>query len=154
MDTRTQNALSSLSGIIKASSLEKYLGLSLLKARVKRETFQPIIDQINCRLPSWKSKLLNKAGNLCLAKSVLQSLPMYAMQALWVSESICDEIDRAICSFIWFQNGNMRSWNLVLWNAISYPKMKGGLGLRRARQNNESLLGKLVTNIISNEEKI
>src|ERR1044072_8474192 len=80
MDSNLQNELSNILGITRASNLGKYLGLPILKGRVTRDNFAPIIDKVNSRLASSKHKLLNRAGNLCLAMSVVSSLPVYAMQ--------------------------------------------------------------------------
>lgn len=82
IDDNLQRELSDIIGITRASNLGKYLGLPLLKGRVTRENFSPIIDKVNTRLASWKHKLLNRPGRFCLAKSVLSSLQVYDMQAL------------------------------------------------------------------------
>src|ERR1044072_2651484 len=60
MDQNVQQELSSILGIARASNLGKYLGLPILKGRVTRENFAPIIDKVNSRLASWKNKLLNR----------------------------------------------------------------------------------------------
>jgi hypothetical protein len=120
---------------------------------VKRDVFQPIIDRVSSRLASWKGKLLNKAGKVCLAKSILSSLPVYAMQALWLPQSICDFMDKSIRNFIWSKNGTARSWHLVPWKVTSQPKNKGGLGIRSARETNIALLGKLVADLLGTPQK-
>jgi hypothetical protein len=134
--------------------LGKYLNLLLLKGKVKKEAFLPIIESVNRHLSSWKSKLLNKAGKVCLAKSVLSSLPVYAMQALWIPQSVCDHVDKSIRSFIWSKHGSSRSWHLVSWTEKVNPKRQGGLGLGAARQNNIALLGKLVGSFIEEPDKL
>ena len=68
---------SSISSIRFASNLGKYLGFPLLSRRAKKSDFSFIIGNLNQRLASWKGKLLNKAGKLTLAKSVLSSIPIF-----------------------------------------------------------------------------
>lgn len=91
-----QEELSSILGIQRASNLGKYLGIPLLKGRVTKDVFLPILDKVNARLASWKTRMLYRAGKLFLAKSVLTSIPVYTMQTLWLPQTICDAIDRKI----------------------------------------------------------
>src|ERR1044072_502463 len=87
-----------------------------------------------------KNKLLNRVGKLCLAKSIISSLPVYALQALWLPDSACDFIDKRIRNCIWAKGDSTRSWNLVSWNEITCPKADGGLGICSRRNNNIALL--------------
>lgn len=50
------------------SNLGKYLGFPLLTGKVKNSDFSFILDRIHGRLQGWKSKLLNWAGRVTLAK--------------------------------------------------------------------------------------
>lgn len=153
MDNTLQHELSSILGITRASNLGKYIGLPILKGRVTRENFAPIIDKVNTRLASWKNKLLNRSAKLCLAKSVVSSLPIYAMEALSLPNSICDYIDKSIRRCIWAKDNSTRSWNLVPWNEIACPKEDGGLGIRITHKNNVALLGKLVEDLLRGDQK-
>lgn len=60
-----KEAIGSLITIWFVSYLGIYLGVPILKGRVKRATFNPIIEKISTRLAAWKSKLLNRVGKLC-----------------------------------------------------------------------------------------
>lgn len=86
---------------------------------------------------------LNKAGRLTLASPVLTSILAYPMQINWLPQSTCNLIDRLTRNFICKGIDN-KGLNLVSWDKISLPKRFGGLGLRKARDVNISLLGKLV----------
>jgi len=105
------------------------------------------------RLASWKNKLLNKPGRLTLASSVLSSIPSYYMQINWLSQSICDSIDKATRDFIWKGTDN-KGINLVNWHKVTTPKHLGGLGIRTARETNTSLLGKLVWDMVQSSNKL
>ena len=91
----------SISGIRSTTSLDKYLGFSILKGRAKRSDFLFIIEKMQTRLASWKNRLLNKPGRLTLASSVLSSIPSYYMQIVWLPQNICDSIDQTTRNFIW-----------------------------------------------------
>jgi hypothetical protein len=88
--------------------------------------------------------LLNKAGRLCLAKS----LPMYAMQSLWLPQSVCDYMDKTIRQFLWSKDGHSRGWSMVSWKDVTKSKYKGGLGIRLARDANVASLGKVVAGFV------
>ena len=45
----------------------------------------PIIEKIADRLPGWKADLLTKAGRNILVQSVLTSMLIYLLLALWTS---------------------------------------------------------------------
>lgn len=76
---RKREKISSISSIRSTNSLEKYLGFFMIKGRTKKEDFNFIIEKMQNRLVSWKSQLLNKAGRLTLAKSILTSILIYYM---------------------------------------------------------------------------
>ncbi|KAL6544208.1 hypothetical protein OROGR_010705 [Orobanche gracilis] len=149
-----QQELENITGITRACNLGKYLGIPLLKGRVTKEIFSPIIDKVTSRLASWKHKLLNRAGRVCLAKSVLTALPVYSMQTLWLPQSVCDIIDKRIRACIWAKGGHNRGWNLIPWKDITCPKSVGGLGLRSTRANNIAMLGSLVNSMLHDHDKL
>jgi len=145
--------LTAISGIRSTTSLGKYLGFPILKGRPKRSDFSFIIEKMQNRLAFWKGKLLNKAGRLTLASSVLSSIPTYYMQINWLPQNICDNIDQVTHNFIWKGNNN-KGTHLVNWKKIASPKQNGGLGIRAAREANTSLLGKLVWNLVQKTDKL
>ena len=130
-------------GIQRTLSLEKYLGFPMLHGRLQRRHFEFLEEKISQKLASWQNKLLNKAGRLTLVKSVLNSIPNYYMQIASLPQTICDSIDRMARNFLWKGNSN-GGVHLVGWRRISKPKNLGGLGIRKAREANTAMLGKLV----------
>jgi len=90
---------------------------------------------------------------LTLASSVLSSIPTYYMQINWLPQRICDDIDRTSRNFIW-KGANDKGVHLVGWNKIAKPKQIRSLGLRTAREANICLLGKLVWDLIQNNNKL
>ena len=75
-----KNSLSNLTSICFINDIGRYLGIPILKGRVTRSVFNPIVEKISLRLATWKRDLLNKAGRVCLIKSVIFSTLMYPMQ--------------------------------------------------------------------------
>ena len=73
------------------------------------------------------------------------------MQTLWFPTGVCEKIDQMTRSFIWKGASDSRSFNLVNWETITCPKRNGGLGIRRARETNIALLGKIIWRILTSE---
>jgi len=105
------------------------------------------------RLASWKSRLLNRAGRLTLASSVLSFIPTYYMQINWLPQTICDRVDQTTRNFLW-KGTNNKGIHLVNWNKVTSPKSVGGLGIRTTRDANTSLLGKLVWDMVQSTNKL
>lgn len=72
--------MTAITSIHQSASLERYLGFPILTGRAWKEDFHFILEKLQTRLSSWKTKLLTKVGKLTLAKSVLNSIPVYYMQ--------------------------------------------------------------------------
>lgn len=83
-----------------------------MSGRVSHGDFNFILDQVSRRLAGWKCRLLNTAGRIFLARSVLTALPTYYMQVVWLPRKIVHSIDRAARNFIWSASGN-RGWHRV-----------------------------------------
>lgn len=79
VDRNLRNEICRCSEFQVTNDLGKYLGVPILHNRVNRRSFQFILDKVDQRLSNWKVKTLSFAGRLTLTKSVLQSLPSYAM---------------------------------------------------------------------------
>jgi len=94
--------------------------------RMKRVDYEFLIDKVHTRLASWKNKLLNKAGRLILAKSVLNVIPTYYMQISWLPQSICNQLNKMTRKFIW-KGIVSKGVHLVGWDKITCPKSFGGL---------------------------
>jgi hypothetical protein len=147
------SSIVSSTGINRTLSLEKYLGFPMMHGRLKRSDFEFLEENISKRLASWQHNLLNKAGRMTLVKSVLNSIPNYYRQIAWLPQTTCDFIDRTARNFLW-KGTSDSGIHLVGWDKITKPKKLGGLGIRKARDANTSLLGKLVWNVHQNSDAL
>ncbi|CAJ2627607.1 unnamed protein product [Trifolium pratense] len=143
------NTIVTNTSINRTHSLEKYIGFPMMHGRLQRRDFEFLEEKISQRLASWKHNFLNKAGRMTLVKSVLNSIPNYYMQVAWLPQSTCDSIDRMARNFLWKGTSN-KGIHLVGWDKITKPKKLGGLGIRKAREANTYLLGKLVWSMHQN----
>lgn len=64
---------------VAVHSQSKYLGLPLVVGYSKTQVFSFVEEAARTRINSWKNKFLSTAGREMLLKSVIMSLPIYAM---------------------------------------------------------------------------
>ncbi|XP_061354924.1 uncharacterized protein LOC133299477 [Gastrolobium bilobum] len=76
------------------SDLGKYLGIAILHKRVNKNTFKFILERTSNKLSAWKQNSLSMAGRVVLTKSVLASLPTYAMQTSLIPLGTCDAVEQ------------------------------------------------------------
>jgi len=120
---------------------------------MRYEAFLKIQDKVASKLASWKGRLLNKPGRVTLAKVVLTSLPAYTMQICWYPQYACETLDKTVRNFIWHGEKD-RAMHMVGWNKITKPRKLGGQGVRPARLQNTTLLGKLVWSFVQSNKKL
>lgn len=64
------------------------------------------------------------------------------MQSTSFPVSVCDEIDKYCCSFLWGDTETQKRIHIVAWDNIYKPKKDGGLGLRCSREFNKAFMMK------------
>ena len=87
-------------GFSVTKDLGTYLGMPFLHTRVSQHAYQTIIDKVERRLSGWHASLLSLAGIITLAQSVLQAIPVYAMQSTSLPTGVKLKIDKACRKFI------------------------------------------------------
>nr|KYP69646.1 Transposon TX1 uncharacterized [Cajanus cajan] len=105
---RRIDTLEGLLGIGHTARIGKYLGIPMTHGQPRCAYFFDVMDKIQGRLAAWKSKLLNKAGKLCLVKSTISSIPVYSMQTLWLPQAVCNRIDQACRRMLWAKPDSTR----------------------------------------------
>ena len=83
---------------------------------------------------------MSLAGCITLAQSVLQAIPMYAMQTINLPRSIKLKIDQLCRCFIWSGSAEHQKMSLVSWDLVCTPKSKGGLGFKKLDIMNNALI--------------
>ncbi|KAF4358064.1 hypothetical protein G4B88_021813 [Cannabis sativa] len=129
---------------------EKFLGSPLLFKSNRSSDFDYIIEKISSRLEGWRANLLSQAARMTLIKSVLASVPIYTMSVFLLPRKITNRIDASLRRFWWTGSSKEgRYLSLKAWDSLCKPKACGGLGFRRARDINFSLISKLGWLLIS-----
>ena len=98
----TKNALKDFLGVPKIKEYEKYLGLSAIVGRNKKESLMYIKERIWGKLQGWKEKLLSQAGREVLLKAIVQVIPTFAMSCFKLPMSPCHDIEVMIKNFFWW----------------------------------------------------
>jgi len=119
-----------------------YLGLPIGGDSTKRNFWKPVIDRIVARLSSWNNKFLSFGGRLILLKYVLSSLPVYFLSFFKAPAGIISLIESIFKRFFWGGSEDSKKIAWIKWDDICVSKEVGGLGVRRLREFNLSLLGK------------
>ncbi|XP_028122010.1 uncharacterized protein LOC114319199 [Camellia sinensis] len=127
----------------RVSSLPiNYLGMPLGANPKRLSTWEPIINKVKKRLASWKKRYLSLGGRITLIKSVLSSLPIYYMSLFKIPTQVANLIDKYQRSFLWGDSDAKRKLHLLNWEACSVSKHFGGLGFRKTKEGNDTLLCK------------
>ncbi|PPD69892.1 hypothetical protein GOBAR_DD33229 [Gossypium barbadense] len=93
-----------LSNILKmrvVDNLDTYLGLPISIGKKKITAFQGMLDRMANRINSWPKRLLSYGGKEVFVKSVLQSIPTYALSIFFTPVGILDKIQSLISRFWW-----------------------------------------------------
>ena len=87
---------------------------------------------------------LSRSGQVTLAKSVVNVIPIYTMHNLWLPEIVYPLI-WARSSYHWVNKKNLLNPNFI-WGG-------GGLGIRTTMNSNISFLGKHIWDILHEPQK-
>jgi len=118
-----------------------YLGLPIGGDPRKLDFWRPILNSITSRLSNWKNKFLSFGGRLILLKSVLSSLSVYFLSFFKAPTGIISSIE-SLFNFFWEGGEDIRKIAWVNWDTVCLSKEEGGLGVRRLKGFNLTLLGK------------
>ena len=147
------NTRRSLKSILHMKSLKKdttYLGAPLLLSRAPARDFSYLQSKLEAKLTGWRTKCLSWAGRRTLICSVAQSIPNYSMSTFSIPKKVCDNLDSLSRRFWWNpkkSEGHFLAWRA--WDKLCYPKSRGGLGFKKAKDFNNALLAKLAWMIAS-----
>ncbi|KAL0455808.1 UNVERIFIED_CONTAM: hypothetical protein Slati_0920000 [Sesamum latifolium] len=142
----TRLELAGILGVAVVAKHDKYLGLPTVTRRSKKEMFDGIKERIREKLHSWSTKKLSQASSVLL-KSVIQSIPTYAMSCFRLPDSLLNELESLMAGFFW-NCGRGPKIHWVSWAKMCKGKKEGGLGFRRLRECNIALLAKQAWRII------
>lgn len=121
---------------------DKYLGIPAEWGRSKKEMFSWLLGRVNTKLEGWKEKYISKGSKEVLIKSVVQSIPHYAMSIFKLPLSVCKSIEQRIARFWWRNDHNTMGIHWQRWEVMKNRKDQGGLGFQDLIAFNREMLGK------------
>ncbi|GAU41975.1 hypothetical protein TSUD_306810 [Trifolium subterraneum] len=131
-----------------------YLGLPI-GGNAKRQSFwSSLVDKIRCKLSLWKSRHLSMGGRLVLLKSVLSSIPVYFLSFFKAPTGTISLLESIFKAFLWGGSEESRKINWIKWDKICLDKEHEGLGVRRVKEFNISLLGKWCWRLLQEPESL
>ncbi|XP_075499798.1 putative mitochondrial protein AtMg00310 [Primulina tabacum] len=151
---RVKETIKSMLTIPVVQGHEVYLGLPVFSSRNKKLQFRYLVERVVTRLQGWGSKTFSSGGKETLIKSVIQSIPTYAMSCFRISTSICEEIERACANFWWGVDDGKNRMHWKSWKALCKPKCIGGLGFRHLETFNKALLTKQIWRVLQSPESL
>jgi len=78
----------------------QYLGVLIFKGKPKYIYFQPIGDNVKCKLAAWKASLLSMAGRVQLVRSVVQSMFLYCLTIYYWPFKLLKDLEKWMRNFI------------------------------------------------------
>jgi hypothetical protein len=106
----------------------RYLGIPLSIHQLKKADLQPLIDVTTNRLPTWKGKLMSRAGRTTLAKVTLSIILIHVTITVKAAPRIIKAFDKIHRAFIWTGSDMVcRGKCLVTWPHVNRPTVLGGL---------------------------
>lgn len=125
----TKASILRLLGMVECDHKGSYLGLPFCRHQPRLTQLHHIVERVKAKLTRWKVKVLSFAGRGVLVKSVIQSIPSYAMQTLLLPKTICSDLDGLARDFWWGKaEAKDRHLYLKAWTSLCAPKEAGGLG--------------------------
>jgi hypothetical protein len=108
----------------------KYLGLPLSTRPIPKASYQMVVEQVARKLPPCQGAIMARSGRLVWIKSVLRSIPVYAMMAENLPAWARKEIDAICRKFFWAgAEQSVRGKCMVAWKSCCRPTDLGGLGI-------------------------
>ncbi|CAH9109352.1 unnamed protein product [Cuscuta europaea] len=148
-----QVGLIEMLGVGLAGEEERYLGLPAMVGRSKRKILDYLRQRIVNRIQSWNNQFLSRAGREVLLKSVVQAMPNYAMNVFLFPKDLCREMEVLMNAFWWMgQSGKGIKWRS--WDFSCKPKKLGGMGFKKIRDFNLSMLAKQAWRLFTEPETL
>lgn len=118
----------------------RYLGIPLPVSKVPKSEIQALVDVVGNRLSTWKSKLLNKAGRVALAKSTLAAIPIHLSIIMGLQPWAISAIEKLMKAFVWQGTSTVATGKcMVAWEKVCHPKDMGGLGIPNLKMQGHAL---------------
>lgn len=97
---------------------------------------------------------MSQGGKEIFVKSVLQSIPTYAMSCFLLPKTFCSELESIIARYWWQKGKGRKGIHWCSWDKMFRLKEDGGMGFRDLGKFNISLLAKQGWRFISHPDSL
>ena len=132
--------VTSILGVPTMNHIGTYLRTPIFTSRHTTSSYQYLVDKIRMKIEGWQTKYLSMMGRATLIKSVVSTIPIYAMQTTLLPQKISHQLDKMNCSFLWGDTGQHRSCHTINWEIVTMPNEAGDQGLTSIRHRNQAIL--------------
>lgn len=143
IDDGIKNDLLSLLGFPLGSLPIRYLGVPLITTKLKKSDCGSLLENLKKRILSWTNRFLSFAGRLQLLKSVPFSLQTFWCSHFLLPSYILKKVEHLLRNFLWSGLDSDSKKSKLSWEKVALPFHEGGLGIRRLKDWNIALLGKV-----------
>ncbi|KAK3225296.1 hypothetical protein Dsin_005158 [Dipteronia sinensis] len=121
---------------------ERYLGLSSLAGKNKKQLFDNVKDRIWNKLKGWWQMLFSIEAKEVLLKAVVQYIPTYSMSLFRIPKGLIKDIHRLCAKFWWGSTDTERKLHWCSWSKLCESKDNGGYGFKDLSLFNQAMLAK------------
>jgi hypothetical protein len=154
----TKPAMRSVKQVLQMKKLQqdaKYLGAPRFLSRAPSKDFNFLQEKLEIKLRGWRSKCLSWAGRCTLIKILAQAIPSHTMSTFEVPSKTYDKLDYLVIRFWWCPSKSNRRYMVAKsWKNLCKHKKEGGLGFRKSKEFNYTLLSKIAWMIASGRDSV
>ena len=99
MELRQKQQIQELLGTKESKGPVKYLSVKIDGKRIPPFLSANIVE--NEKLAGWKLVMIYFAGGITLLRAVLSAIPTFAFENGWVPNSVVNEIEKIMRTFLW-----------------------------------------------------
>ncbi|KAK1646616.1 hypothetical protein QYE76_064421 [Lolium multiflorum] len=108
----------------------KYLGIPLSTRWLTAASFQPLVDRLAHKLPTWRASMMPRAGRLALIRAVLTAIPLHQLMVLSLNKKTLKWVNKILRRFLWAGRAEANGGHChVNWSRVCRPQCLGGVGI-------------------------